>query len=323
MPTAPPERVTPPFAPGSVSLRLYPHNELPAPEVASTLVAEAVLAEAVGFAGLMVSEHHGGFAGYLPDPVQTAAHLAASTRACFVAPAPVLLGLRPPALLAEEIAWMSARHPGRIGLGVAAGALPLDFTAMDVDPDDAVPRFLAGLPRVAAMLRGEELGDLAGDPALAHCATHPVPVVSAAVSPTAGRRAATTGVGLLLESMSTIERQRAVVDAFRESGGTGPVVAIRRVWLGAPPTDAMADQRAVYAGYAASGAQAHWGATDTLVADDATELAAAIDRSTAAVGADCVNLRVHLPGVGPDAVRSQIERLGEVLDVLRRTGSTT
>lgn len=303
-----------PFAPGSVSLRLYPHNELPAPAVARTLADEAVLAETVGFAGLMVSEHHGGFAGYLPDPVQTAAYLCTRTTACWVAPAPVLLPLRPVALLAEEIAWLAARHPGRVGLGVAAGALPLDFTAMDLDPVDAVPRFLAALPRVVAMLRGDDLGDLAADPALAHCATHPVPVVSAAMSPSAGRRAAAVGAGLLLESMSTPARQRSVVDAFRAAGGAGPVVAIRRVWLGDPPTAAMADQRAVYAGYSSGAAQAHWASADTLVADDAADLAGAIAASVASVGADCVNLRVHLPGVGPDAVRAQITRLGtEVL----------
>lgn len=302
-----------PFAPGSVSLRLYPHNELPAPGVTATLAAEAALAESVGFAGLMVSEHHGGFAGYLPDPVQTAAHLCARTESCWVAPAPVLLPLRPVAMLAEEIAWLAARYPGRIGLGVAAGALPLDFTAMDLDPADAVPRFLAALPRLAAMLRGDDLGDLAGDPALAHCARHPVPVVSAAMSPGAGRRAAAVGAGVLLESMSTTDRQRAVVDAFRDAGGTGPVVAIRRVWLGDPPSAAMAEQRAVYAGYASGAAQAHWATADTLVAGDPGALADAIAGSVAAVGADCVNLRVHLPGVGPDAVRAQIARLGAEL----------
>ena len=303
-----------PFGPGSVSLRLYPHNELAAPDVVATLVGEATLAERCGFAGIMVSEHHGGFAGYLPNPVQTAAFVLAETRSVWVAPAPVLVPLRPTALLAEEVAWLAARHPGRVGLGVAAGALPLDFTVMDLDPASAVPRFVAELPRIVGMLRGDGLGDLAGDPALAHCATHPVPVLTAAVSPTAGRRAATVGSGVLLESMSTTERQRAVVDAFRAAGGTGPVVAIRRVWLGDPPTAAMADQRAVYAGYSPGAAQAHWAAADTLVADDPAALADAITESVDAVGADCVNLRIHLPGVGPDAVDEQVRRLGaEVL----------
>ena len=58
----------PPFAPGSVSLRLYPHLDLPAAEIVDELRAQAALAAESGFDGVMTSEHHGGFAGYLPEP---------------------------------------------------------------------------------------------------------------------------------------------------------------------------------------------------------------------------------------------------------------
>jgi len=67
-----------PFAPGSVSLRLYPHNDLPAGEVVEELRRQARAAESAGFDGVMVSEHHGGFAGYLPNPIQTAGAQTAS-----------------------------------------------------------------------------------------------------------------------------------------------------------------------------------------------------------------------------------------------------
>ena len=62
----------PPFAPGSVSLRLYPHLDLPAAGIVEELRAQAALAAASGFDGVMTSEHHGGFAGYLPNPLQVA-----------------------------------------------------------------------------------------------------------------------------------------------------------------------------------------------------------------------------------------------------------
>jgi alkanesulfonate monooxygenase SsuD/methylene tetrahydromethanopterin reductase-like flavin-dependent oxidoreductase (luciferase family) len=299
-----------PFAPGSVSLRLYPHNELPATEVVDELRAQAALAEEVGFAGVMVSEHHGGFAGYLPNPVQTAAFLLDATRRVWVAPCPVLLPLRATALVAEEVAWLAARHPARVGVGVAAGALALDFEVMGLDPAVAVPRFKAEVGRLVAMLHGEELGQLAADPALAQCAVHPVPVLSAAVSPAAARRAASVGAGILVESMSTVERQRAVCDVFAASGGTGSRVAIRRVWLGPPPQRAIDAQRAVYESYAPDAAQRHWADTNTLMADDPAELAARVSASLRAANADACNLRVHMPGVPADAVRAQIERLG-------------
>jgi alkanesulfonate monooxygenase SsuD/methylene tetrahydromethanopterin reductase-like flavin-dependent oxidoreductase (luciferase family) len=307
------------FAAGSVSLRLYPHNELPAPEVVEELRRQARAGEAAGFDGVMVSEHHGGFAGYLPNPIQTTGFLLDATEGMWAAPAPVLLPLRPAALVAEEVAWLAARHPGRVGLGVASGALPLDFTVMDLDVGDAVRRFKADLPRVVAMLRGEDLGDLGGDPALRACAERPVPVVSAAVSPAAGRRAAMVGAGILLESMSTLDRQRAVVDAFRSAGGGAPCVVIRRVWLGAPPDAAIRAQRAVYESYSPAAAQAHWADQNVLVDRDPSALAERIAESARAVGADACNLRVHLPDVEAAAIREQISALGaDVVPSLRR-----
>ncbi|MFA5886127.1 MAG: LLM class flavin-dependent oxidoreductase, partial [Acidimicrobiia bacterium] len=308
MPARAERAVTPavPFAPGSVSLRLYPHNELPAAEVVAELRAQARLGEAAGFAGVMVSEHHGGFAGYLPNPIQTAAFLLAATERVWVAPCPLLLPLRPAALVVEELAWLAAAYPGRVGLGVAAGALPLDFEVMGLELADAGPRFKAELGRVVAMLRGADLGPLAGDPALCRCADEPVPVLSAAVSPVAARRAASVGAGILLDSMTALPRQRALCDAYAEAGGTAPRVAIRRVWLGRPPEAALAAQRALYESYSPDAAQQHWADANTIVDDDPVALAERVSASLVAAGADAVNLRVHMNGVPPPPVRDPI-----------------
>lgn len=305
-----------PFAAGSVSLRLYPHNELPAVEVVDELRTQARLGEAAGFAGLMVSEHHGGFAGYLPNPLQTAAFLLAATERPWVAPSPLLLPLRPVALVAEEVAWLAAAYPGRVGLGVASGALPLDFEIVGLTVADAAPRFKAGLARVVAMLRGEELGDLAGDPALQRCARHPVPVLSAAASPAAARRAARAGVGILLDSMGSPERQRSLTDAHRDAGGTACCVAIRRVWLGDPPAAALAAQRALYESYSPDAAQRHWAPANTIVDTDPAALAERVAESVQTVGADAVNLRVHMDGVPAAAVRDQITALAAAVPLL-------
>ena len=80
---------------------------------------------------------------------------------------------------------------------MAAGALPLDFEVAGVSQADAVDTFKAELPRLVAMLRGEELGELDGDPALLACRRAPVPVLSAAVSVAAAVRAARCGAGIL------------------------------------------------------------------------------------------------------------------------------
>ena len=69
----------------------------------------------------MTSEHHGGFAGYSPNPLQVTGWLLEAMRTGWCAPCPMLLPLRPVALVAEEVAWLAARFPGRVAVGRRAG----------------------------------------------------------------------------------------------------------------------------------------------------------------------------------------------------------
>jgi alkanesulfonate monooxygenase SsuD/methylene tetrahydromethanopterin reductase-like flavin-dependent oxidoreductase (luciferase family) len=308
-------QLTLPFAPGSVSLRLYPHNELPAGEVVAELCAQARLAVEVGFDGVMTSEHHGGFPGYLPNPLQMVAFMLDRSPHGWAAACPLLLPLRPTAMVAEEVAWLAALHPDRVGLGVAAGALPLDFEVMGLSVATAVPVFKSELPRVVDMLRGRELGALAGDPALQRCAEHPVPVLSAAVSVAAAVRAARCGTGLLMEGMSSGADLSKVTTAFDQAGGTGTKMLIRRVWLGDLRSDLVERQREVYDGYAG---KAGFGDDQTVSSEDPDRMADQLGDVMRSAGADALNLRVHLPGMAPDSVRGQIEQLGaEVLPRVR------
>jgi alkanesulfonate monooxygenase SsuD/methylene tetrahydromethanopterin reductase-like flavin-dependent oxidoreductase (luciferase family) len=296
-----------------VSLRSYPHDGLEAVATIAELRVQAALAVSAGFDGVMTSEHHAGFAGYLPNPLQLAGFLLDAMPRGWAAPCPLLLPLRAPAIVAEETAWLAARFPGRVGLGVAAGALPVDFEVADTNMDDLPARFTAGLTTVARLVRGETDGPLARDAAIARCREHPIPILSAAASATAARRAAANGCGLLFDSLSTTARCRELADAYRAAGGDRPVVLVRRCWLGEPPAGAFDRQVAVYRGYAPGGAAAHWG-RDELA--QSTDPAAVADRLLAAAreaGADALNLRVHVPGIEPADARHQIEMLGEAV----------
>src|SRR3954453_23684093 len=173
--------MTAPFAPGSVALRLYPHGDLPAPPIRDELCAQAALAARHGFDGVMTSEHHAGFHGYLPNPLQAAGWCLESMADGWAAPCPLLLPLRPSALVAEEIAWLAARFPGRVGLGVASGALPADFEIMHVPMDALAARFTAAFEELTGILDGSASGALADDPAIASARDHPIPVLSAAM----------------------------------------------------------------------------------------------------------------------------------------------
>ncbi len=308
---------TAPFAAGSISLRLYPHNELDAAGVLRELLDQARAGLSGGFDGIMTSEHHGGFAGYLPNPMQMTSFILEENETGWAAACPMLLPLRPTAQVAEEVAWLDVRHPGRVGLGVAAGALPLDFEAMDVPLAEAVPMFKAELPRIVDMLRGKDLRGLDGDRAFQRCAESPVPVVSAAASTTAARRAARCGAGILTEGMSTVERLTSFCQAYDEAGGTGSKVLIRRVWIGEPKAELVEQQRAVYQSY--SSGNRPFADDQTVSTTDPLEMAERLQATCEAIGADALNLRVHLPGITGAEVRDQIARLtGEVLPLLRQ-----
>ena len=306
------------LAPGSISLRLYPHSELEAPAIVDEFLAQAVLADQHGFDGVMTSEHHGGFAGYLPNPLQAAGWALEAMSQAWAAPCPLLLTLRPAALVAEEIAWLAARFAGRVGLGVAAGALADDFAIMGLTSERLGERFGAALSEVVGMLGGTAPGLLERDAAVRNCREHPIPVVSAAMGLAAARRAARCGAGLLFDSMSAPQRCRQLTDAYREAGGSGPCVLIRRAWVGQPPRERLARQVDVYRGYASAPAQAHWQSDELVTHTDPATVAEGLVEVFASAGADALNLRIHAPGVAAADIREQIAALGQgVLPSLR------
>jgi len=316
--TSAPHHPAAPFADGSISLRVYPHNELRAPDIVEQLCTQAAGAVAAGFDGVMTAEHHGGFAGYLPTPQQvTGFQLAAMTRG-WAAACPVLLPLRPVAMLAEEVAWLDARHPGRVGVGVGPGSLPLDFEAMGIDQSGAVEAFARDLPRLVAMLRGAELGPLADDRALVERGEAPIPVLSTAMSPAAVRRAAAAGAGILFDGGSSPDRVRALTEAYVAAGGTGARALIRRVWLGTPPRSAFAAQFDIYRSYSSAEALSHWRGDGWICGDDPVALATELVDVLQATTATCLNLRIHAVGIEPAAAREQITALGtEVVPRIR------
>ncbi len=308
-----------PFAAGSISLRLYPHNELAATDIVEQLCTQAAGGVAAGFDGVMTAEHHGGFAGYLPTPLQTTGFQLAAMAHGWAAACPVLLPLRAVAMLAEEVAWLDARFPGRVGVGVGPGSLTLDFDAMDVDQSGAVDSFRRDLPRLTAMLAGADLGVLAEDRALSALVDRPIPVLSTAMSPGAARRAAAAGAGVLFDGGSAPDRVRELTGAYRAAGGEGARVLIRRVWLGEPPRTAFATQFDIYRSYSPQTALSHWRGDGWICGDDPAALAHELVDAVRVTDATCLNLRIHAVGIEPAAARAQITALGtEVVPLVRQ-----
>jgi alkanesulfonate monooxygenase SsuD/methylene tetrahydromethanopterin reductase-like flavin-dependent oxidoreductase (luciferase family) len=306
------------MARAAVSLRLYPHDLAPA-DVVAELMAQAELAESSGFDGVMTSEHHGGFPNYIPNPLLAATWALEATDRIWAAPCPMLLPLRPVGQVVEDLAWTAQRFPGRVGAGFAAGALADDFVLSGVPFEEMRARFREALPVAVAALRGDATGPLANDPAVLALRAQPVPMVSAAQSPSAARRAGALGVGLLFDSLISTERAAEVSAAHEEAGGAGTRVLIRRVWVGPPPSTAVATQMDRYRRVASTSTQDHWGAGDSLVtASDPGEIAEQLVDLLDVTNCDSLNLRVFHAGTPPAQIRDQIELVGHaVLPLLR------
>ena len=252
-----------PFATGSVSLRCYPHLDLPAPAIVEELRAQAALAVEHGFDGVMTSEHHGGFAGYLPNPLQTAAFALERDAVGLgraLPPAPAAAADR--ARDRGGRVARGARPPGRVGLGVAAGALPVDFEIMGTTMDDLTARF-APRSGVTACGRWCCRARSRATPPSRSAGEHPIPVRErgrGAPRRLGGRPRPAPG------SCSTHCRRPTA--AARSSTRTAPrAAAVRACSSGAhgsvshrrskPPR-----QLDVYRDYTPAGAAANWGADE-------------------------------------------------------------
>jgi alkanesulfonate monooxygenase SsuD/methylene tetrahydromethanopterin reductase-like flavin-dependent oxidoreductase (luciferase family) len=312
-----------------VSLRLYPHDLEPV-ALLDEMAHQATLAARVGFDGIMVSERHGGVVGNVPNPLQVTGFLAAGMSGdAWVAPCPVLALLRPPALIVEEVAWLAARYPGRVGVGLGTGGHELAFRMYGLPYGDLAARFEPVLAFVVSHLAGTADDEVMLDAAVARCRHAPVPVLSAAMSPTAARRAARCGAGTIGSSLTTLDRERRLSEAYRDAGGAGPEVLIRHVWLGDPPRDAINAKLNEYRRTAeargagsspssSSGTPAAFGTDEIIASHDPAEIAGRVAAALAFTGKTCVHLRVHVPGVAPEPIREQVELLGErVVPLLR------
>jgi alkanesulfonate monooxygenase SsuD/methylene tetrahydromethanopterin reductase-like flavin-dependent oxidoreductase (luciferase family) len=224
-----------PFARRSISLRLYPPRLEDPTAVLDELASQAVLAVERGFDGVLLSERHGGAWGQIPNPLQVAGWLLAAMPHGWVAPCPLLLPFRNAGVVAEELSWLDARFPGRVGAGFGSGGNAPDFAAMGVPYDERGDRFVRSMREVVGILRDDRAHALHADRAIARARVARLPLLSAAMSTTAVRRAAALGLGIIGSSLLADDEVARLEHAYRAAGGAGAHVVILRVWLGEPP----------------------------------------------------------------------------------------
>jgi alkanesulfonate monooxygenase SsuD/methylene tetrahydromethanopterin reductase-like flavin-dependent oxidoreductase (luciferase family) len=303
-----------PYGPASVSLGVHAISSHSATRQVDAVIAQALLAESVGFDGATLSEHHAGVPGYLPQPLLISSWILAESRRIWSGPTPTLLTMRNAFLLAEEIAWTAARYPDRVGASFAAGYTPSDFEAVGLDADGLAGRFSHGLTTLLTALGGGGL--MAEDPAIRDARNAPIPLLSAAHSMSAARQAAHADLGLLLIGMGHVtERTKKIIAAYEEAGGRRSKIWIRRVFLGKLPDGATRELQSSYGAWDAS----RGGSLEEFVHGSADQVAETLIGDVAMLGAGAaLNLRVHVPGVSAAGLSEQIERIGsELLPPLR------
>lgn len=293
----------------------------PAVDVVTDLVAGARAAEDAGFDGVTLSEHHDGFAGYVPDPLSMTGVLRDRLERAWACAGPAILPLRNPVLVAEQLAWAEAVHPGRVAAAFVPGYQRRDFDLVGASFDERHRTHWSHLARLVVEVGpagSTRVGDLAGDPAVGDLSPGGVSLLTGATGPLAVRRAAALGVGLLLPSLRPATDVRALVEEYRTHGGSGPVVLIRRVRVGS----GSGDGGRLLGDWRSRADDAPWLdlSEAAVVAGGPEQLAEGLVSQVQESGCTALNLRIEADGdvEGAGAFREHLELLGaRVLPAVR------
>jgi len=300
-----------PFGHGSISASLYIHGQ-PAAEAAAFLTRQAQVAEDAGFDGVTVSEHHAGLFEYVPNPLLAASWLLAATKRIWAGPCPLLLSLRSPLLVAEDMAWLAARFPGRVGGGFGPGTptTPADYAIGGIEQEARRRIFAERLPVLVAALRGEAPPPLGDDPAVAACRETPVQCLSTVGGPLGARRAARAGAGLVPMSSVGLDQLRSQIQPYHEAGGRGPVVINRRAWLG-PPDQRRLDSLVAHRNTRDNAAAYDDGPRpDYIASEDPDEVAERLCALVVAAGGTAVNIKFFHREATPEELLRQLADFG-------------
>src|SRR5499426_1807172 len=114
-------------------------------------------ADAAGFTGYHLAEHHATPLGMAPSPALFLTAAAQRTRRIRLGPLVYLLPLYNPLRLIEEIAMLDQLSGGRLELGVGRGVVPYELRYHGIEPDDTRAMFDEALAVLLTGLSGERL----------------------------------------------------------------------------------------------------------------------------------------------------------------------
>jgi probable F420-dependent oxidoreductase len=229
------------------------------------VIAEAQLAESLGFDSCFFGEHHQDKDGFLPSPLIVATAVAARTTKLKVGTSVILLPLHHPIHLAEDVITLDLVSKGRVIIGVGIGYQPADFDASMVAMDERLARFEESFEILRLAWAGEtfsfkgkhhELNDIKITPRPYQKNGPPLWIGAsiAAAARRAGRIAdgfvGTPSTGLAnAVSLATIYKEAA-----REAGRPAQVVQMRDAWV----AKSRAEADAVYGPHVMTAYKYYW-----------------------------------------------------------------
>jgi probable F420-dependent oxidoreductase len=228
----------------------------PAGEAIVRAVAEAIreaeVAEAAGFDGCFVGEHHQDPKGFLPSPMMLLSAIAARTTRLKVGTGVLLLPLHAPYRVAEYAATLDVISNGRAILGVGAGYQANDFAPFGVAVQDRGTVMDESLGVVRALLEQERVTHRGARFSLDNVTVTPRPVQTprpeiwvTGWSPAGIRRAARHGDRWFPDSLQHLSIVTRLVETYRaevqKHGGVPRVALFRDAWVASTRAAAFAE----------------------------------------------------------------------------------
>ncbi|MFC4949177.1 LLM class flavin-dependent oxidoreductase [Pseudonocardia sp. GCM10023141] len=222
--------------------------------VYNEIVAEARLAESVGFDSCLITEHHQQADGYFPNPLMVSAGVARSTTTLKVGSCVALAPLYNPIRLTEDAALLDVISGGRLILGLGASYVSEDLAAFGVD----VSQRGALMEDTVRFLQEAWTHDnLDFDGEVFHfknmrVTPKPVqqprpPVWLGAWTPQGLRRAGRLGDAWVTDVINTLPTFKMFAEIYRKSaekaGKTPSIAVLRECWV-APSTDQALEEYA-------------------------------------------------------------------------------
>jgi len=139
---------------GMQSPRTYPRS---LPWLYEETIRHAVAAERLGFDGFALTEHHFWYDGYCPALLPVLAAIARRTEVIRLLPFALLLPLRDPLRVAEEIAVVDHLSHGRLTLGLGYGYRPEEFEGFGLTKSKVPARYFEIVEILKRAFRDERL----------------------------------------------------------------------------------------------------------------------------------------------------------------------